>query len=486
MRPELPSVIEGWANGGGPLYARLADTLRSAAERGDISSGTRLPPERALAELLSVSRSTVVAAYDQLREEGWLRSRQGSGTWITHPDMPRPVSEPSPIQHGRTVAMVRSQLEAAAGAVDFAAAALPATGILTADVLADASDELAKYTRDAGYRTLGTPPLRRAIAQEITRWGLPTSPGQVLVTSGAQQAIHLVAMLLVRSGDAVVLEDPTYVSAIDIFSAAGARLSTVPCDREGVCVDPLHRVMAQGTPSLVFLVPTFHNPTGTLLAARRRADVARLAARYHVPVIDDASLTDLGFAAEPPPPLATFDANATVFTIGSLSKVFWGGLRIGWLRVPEHLIAQLERIKLVTDHGSSIPSQVIALRLFARLDEIRNARRRTLAERSAILCELLAERLPSWSFEVPLGGLSLWVKLPYGSATGLARVAQSHGVTVTAGSVFSVADSFDDHLRIPFVQPEEILREGVDRLAHAWHEYQPRPQVRSTRMTVVV
>jgi len=382
--------------------------------------------------------------------------------------------------------LVRSQVEATRGSIDFAVAALPATEILAAGVLSGALNELSRYTRGSGYRTLGTPPLRRAIAREITRWGLPTSAEQLIVTSGVQQAINLAAALLVHRGETVVVEDPTYVSAIDIFAAAGARLSTVPCGREGVRVDALEGVIAREAPTLVFLVPTFHNPTGTLLPSHQRKEVAELAERYRVPVVEDAALADLGFAAEPPAPLAAFHSDAPVFTVGSLSKLFWGGLRIGWMRAPRHIIAQLERAKLVMDHGSSIPSQVLALRLFEHVDEIRDARRKLLAERCELLCELVAGQLPSWSFEPPLGGLSLWVELPYGSATDLARVAQRHGVAIAPGPVYSASNSFDDHLRIPFVQPTEILREGVARLARAWHEYHPPGPVRSTRMTTVV
>jgi DNA-binding transcriptional MocR family regulator len=168
-----------------------------------------------------------------------------------------------------------------------------------------------------------------------------------------------------------------------------------------------------------------------------------------------------------------------------MSKLFWGGLRVGWIRGPRPLIAQLGRVKAVADLGSSIASQAIAVPLLARAAEIRELRRRELSETCDLLTGLLARGLPGWTWRRPDGGVSLWVRLPFGSASDLARVAAGHGVAIVPGSVMSARSAFDDHLRLPLTRDAQTLRDGVDRLARAWLDYD-RPAAASDRMQIVV
>jgi DNA-binding transcriptional MocR family regulator len=467
---DVPSLIGALSSGAGPIYARLANSLKTAVERGDLAAGARLPPERPLAEALGVSRTTVVLAYAQLRKAGLLESRQGSGTWV-----PRRAGLPSPRpqSEGRSRSFLvdsvtRAAAEEPADTIGFLGACLPAAGDLLDEAWEATRADLAALGRGPGYSPQGLPALRREVAAHLERRGLPTTPDDLLVTAGAQQALDLVARFLVAEDDAVVLEDPTYLGAIDAFSLARVRLLALPVGSAGAEVGALGRLIAEARPALVYLVPTFHNPTGTVLPEGGRREVARLAAKTGVIVMEDESLADLSFGPEAPSPIAAFGPQAPILTVGSLSKLFWAGLRVGWIRGPRPLIARLTRLKVTADLSGSTVSQALAARLLPRRDEVVRLRRRELQARLERLSGLLREKLPEWTWLPPDGGLNLWVRLPTASAEDLAEVAPRHGVSIVPGPVHSPSGGCRDRVRLPFVMEESRLAEGVARLARAW------------------
>lgn len=484
----LGSSLVGWSSGHGPLYQQLADAIRDAVTRGAMQSGTRLPTERALAVELSVSRSTVVAAYDLLRDEGWLESRQGSGTWVRrHASVVR-FGEDRPGFVGRATTSFRALIEGVGDGIEFTCAALPAGDLFERPAAARALEELARTAHDSiGYEAVGHLPLRVAIAEHLTRrWRLPTAAEEIVVTTGAQQAIGLAAALYSRPGDVALVEDPTYLTAIDMLTAAGVRLLAVPVGVQGVRPERVREAAIASSARFAYLMPTFHNPTGSVMPERERRELAYLAQDLQMPIVEDLTVADLTLGEEPPPPIGAYQADVPVLTIGSLSKVLWGGLRIGWIRAPEPVIQRLARMKLVTDHGSSVVSQVMALGLMDDLDEIRGQRRSLARERKALLESLLRERLPDWRWDEPSGGLCLWVRIPSGSATAFAQVANRHGVTVVAGPMTSVDGHFGDRIRLPFVLEPAELRQGVERLATAWAEYEPQTTSTDRPVRVVV
>jgi DNA-binding transcriptional MocR family regulator len=220
----------------------------------------------------------------------------------------------------------------------------------------------------------------------------------------------------------------------------------------------------------------------------RRRILARLIGEHQLPTIDDLSLACLGLSGtEPPPPIASFaPPGAPVLTMDSVSKLGWGGLRVGWVRAPEQVIAGLGRIKAVVDLGSSLPSQLITARLLESFDEVRRERVRLLRERFELMSALLGQLLPAWSWERPQGGLCLWVRLPHGNAHEFAQVALRHGVSVVPGSVASADGSFSDYLRLPFGHQPATLEEGVRRLATAWSAYAPQGDQARQKLSVIV
>jgi DNA-binding transcriptional MocR family regulator len=318
---------------------------------------------------------------------------------------------------------------------------------------------------------MGLPALRQAIARHLTRSGMETSEEQVLVTHGAQQAIGLAGALFVERGDAVVVENPTYLGSIDIFTGLSARLVSVPVGGDAAWVARLKETVARAAPRLIYLMPTFQNPTGAVLPVAVRRALARLSRELQIPIVEDNTLADLSLGAPPPAPIASFDAEAPILTIGSLSKLFWGGLRIGWIRASEEILARITRLKIMADLGGSLIGQLVAVRLLAEAERVKAIRRREMRERLDRLTKLLSRHLPDWSWDSPAGGLSLWVRLPQGDANSFAQAALRHGVAVVPGSLASPDGGCTEHLRLPYVLDAEPMREGVERLARAWEAY---------------
>jgi DNA-binding transcriptional MocR family regulator len=455
------------------VYRRLAVAIRAAIERGEIRPGERLPSERVLATRLAISRTTVVSAYEDLRRDRTIESRQGSGTRVRGA-VPRPPAlllREDPSGSFRRHPVWRSFTEGPGGTIEFLGAHLPAPEMLAREAARIDEKALRDLARSPGYLPMGLPALRQAIAKHLTASGLDTTEDQVLVTHGAQQAIGLAGALLVERGETVVVEDPTYLGSIDIFAGQGARLVTVPVGGDSAWVARLRETVARTSPRLVYLMPTFQNPTGAVMPEACRRAIARLSKELRLPIVEDNTLADLALSARPPVPIAAFERDAPILTIGSLSKLFWGGLRIGWIRAAEEILLRMTRLKIMADLGGSLIGQLVAVRLLAEAERVRAARRREMRERLERLTGLLSKHLPEWTWIEPAGGLSLWVKLPRGDASTFAQVALRHGVAVVPGTLASPSGGFGDRLRMPFVLEAAPMREGVERLARAWDAY---------------
>jgi DNA-binding transcriptional MocR family regulator len=468
----LADLLGRWPAADGPLYRLLATRIGRLADTGELPPGIRLPPERALATALAVSRNTVALAYQVLRDDGMAESRQGSGTRLMpHRTTPAAAHRANGYFAGMLGGAVAIDLSI--GAVECAPPVAEALQY-PRDVLG--ARELARLTGGTGYLPYGLAELRSAIATMLAdAHSVPTSAAEVLVTTGAQQALDLLVHSEVTPGQAVVTEDPTFPGFLDVVQRAGGRLVGVPPGDVAAIAD----AVAVHRPALVYLIPSFHNPTGGLIPPAARLDIVELARRHpDVTVIDDLTMAELPLPGRPlgdgrpgngaPPPLAALAPRLpNVVTVGSFSKTYWGGLRTGWVRAPEGIIARLAAAKAAADLGSPPFQQAILAALVReRHDEIVKYRADWSGDRYAAIASALSSLLPSWTWTPPAGGLTIWARLPGDAdSSAFAQAALRRGVAVIPGRLLSVSARRSPWLRLAFVRPPAELAAAVQALA---------------------
>ena len=449
--PHLARVLGAWRSSR-PDYVALAGAIRLLVLDGRLPLRTRLPGERELAAALGTSRTTTASAYAALRDEGFLASRRGSGSWTRLPaDRVTAAGEPA---QGDTE-------------IDLGCAAPAAPEGALHRALAAATAELPRHLPGSGYAALGLPVLRAAIAEHLGTRGAPTSPDQVLVTAGAQHALTLLLRVLAGPGDRVLVDHPTYPNALDAIRAVGARPVPVALGPDGWDLEMLGATMRQAAPRLAYVIADHHNPTGLTLPDGDRERLVALARTTGTPVVVDETLAELSLDDRAPRP-APLAAHGDVIAIGSMSKAYWAGLRIGWIRASPTLVQRLALARATVDLSSPILEQLVATELLADPGAVLIPRRAALRARRDALAAALARTLPEWRFALPSGGPSLWVELDAPRSSALAAVAAQHGVGLAAGPRFGVDGAFERFLRLPYTLPEETLADAVERLAVAW------------------
>jgi DNA-binding transcriptional MocR family regulator len=443
----LEELLGSWRPGG-PAAEQLAGTIRALVLDGRIPVAARLPPERALAQRLNLSRATVSTAYERLRSDRYLASRQGSGSWVTLPAGHEQASD----------AVARP------GEIDLRIAALPAPPML-AQLAADAAAELPRWLDHHGYEPLGLPPLRAAVAARFAARGLPTRPDQVMITGGALQALDLTVRTLLPRGGSALVELPGYPAAIEAIAAHGARLHRVPVDGGAWDLAALDAVAARQRPAVAYLTPDFHNPTGALLDERGRAAAGAALYRAGVHLIVDETFVELNLD-EPamPLPAAGWGGPGAV-TLGSLSKAVWGGLRIGWIRADRELIQRIATTRAHVDMAGPVLEQLLATLVMERLDEIVAERHALASERRAQLLAAIRRDLPEWRVDPARGGLFVWAQLPAPISTSLSVLAREYGVAVSPGPRFGSTGLLERRMRLPFTARPEELERAVGVLA---------------------
>lgn len=463
----LLGIVDAVGDRDGQLgFRSLAAAIEVAIRVGDVPDGARLPPERSLAAQSGLSRGTVVAAYDLLREDGLVLRRQGSGTYVRSPISSGPPAASPELDAALRARRLTSRVlrPAAPDHIDLGLSALVAPWQLDRSWFDVATDDLVRAGQGHGYLPNGIDELRSALDPD-------GRPERVAITHGAQHAIALAARVLVHPGDTVVLEHPTFPGAIDAFSRVGARFATVPTDSAGADVDRIASLLQGASVRAVYVVPTCHSPTGSVMPIARRRQLASIIDASDCWLIEDETLAPLRFgAADPPPSVASFGRSDRFITLGSLAKQVWGGLRVGWLRAPATTVERVGRLRAALDLGASVHAQLVASRCLVGLEDRTAALCDELERRSDLMQRSIAERLPGWSVTQPEGGLSLWCELPEPRADRLAALAPAHGVSVLPGSSTSSDAGLESHLRMCFAGDPELLRTGVARLARAWEE----------------
>jgi DNA-binding transcriptional MocR family regulator len=438
---------------------QLSSALENLVVTGQLPAGVRLPSERQLSVTIGMSRTTVGAAFDRLREMAIFVSRQGVGTF---------VSGASCGAVARGDARLQSFLCSTSHRIDLRSASLEAVPGTAAAIATVNEEDYREVLRTNGYFPQGLPVIRQAVADYYTAQNLRTTADQVLITAGSQQGINLLAQCLIEPGDTIVVEEPTYRGLIESFRSRGARLIGVHSDQNGVDVSCLEDVLRKTRVRLVALLTTVHNPTGSVLPEAKRREVCALCQKYDVTLVDHAAPSDTLIDGERPRPLAAFGEK--VVTAGSASKGYWGGFRIGWLRAENPILGNLVAAKGAEDLGTSIPAQLTVARLLPHIEAARRYRRETLGHARDAILKDLQRHIPAWTPMIPRGGASLWLRLPQGqSATGFVELASREGIDLLAGPIFSTRNAMDDHIRLTYALDREIVADAVARLGHIWH-----------------
>ncbi|MEL7208139.1 MAG: PLP-dependent aminotransferase family protein [Actinomycetota bacterium] len=458
----MAQLLGSWSSGRGPLYRQLAAAIVGLIDQGALRDGVVLPPERQLAETLAVSRSTVVAAFNLLRDQGHVERRQGSGSRVVANQVPGPDRGPlrsAPLfDRGRET---RALLQAVPECLVDVQAELR--------TLADEGPPTPELAEAEGWW-----PLRNAIAERYTARGLPTDAAQILVANGTQQACSIILAEVCRPGDVVLCESLTWPGLTDSAERLGARCHGIPMDDGGIVIAELTAAIERLRPVAVVVNPHHHNPTGARATPSRRRELADVAADYGVLLVEDRVFADLAYDGVVPDPLPTHRPDAPIAVVDSLSKTVWSGLRIGWIRASPDLIGRLRFVKAIDDLGSSVPSQLLANQLFPRLDDLIEQRCAQLAGSAAAAHRLATELLPDWTVPAALGGASLWAALPEPVVRPFVHHAARCGVLLVSDELFSVNKQAGRHVRLPFTAPAPAFADAMERLAEAWHTFDPR------------
>lgn len=480
-----------------PVARQIQNHLERLIRDGRLAPGVKLPATRELARSLGVHRSTVVLAYDELVAAGLARAHVGQGTFVAERLSTPPPSasagsldwNPLFARRAHVVALEEARRRAlmpprdpegrlisfAGGVPDSTLFPIEAFRRVLNAVVREEGAALLEYAPVAGY-----PPLRRYLAAALLRYGIEARPEEILVVNGSQQGFDLIARTFLDPGDPVAIEQPTYPRALQVFRAAGAQLLPVPWNPEGPDPAVLERLLERHAPKLLYCQPTGHNPTGLAVSAETAHRLLALAARAHMPVVEDGFDPSLVWTERPAGPLKARDRDGVVIYIGTFSKILFPGLRLGWVVAPPPVVERLAAAKQVADLHTSALLQAAVVRFCERRMLKRHAAQvaRAYARRRAVLLGALARRMPpgvTWT--EPRGGFSLLLTLPEGlDAAELLPRALERGVAYTPGAVFFVDGGGERTLRLSFsAVPAERIEEGIRRLAEAVREALRRP-----------
>lgn len=446
---EFVRAISPWlVDNDGPIRAHLTLAIRQAISTGQLPDGVRLPPERTLAKALNVSRPTVSGVVDDLRAGGLVTSRQGSGTWITGAGR---RSEPT---------VPFAEMIQATGRIDLAAATAPDAGWLP-PIRIETADLLTAEPAN-GLNPMGLWKLRETVARRTAKYVASTTADNVIITSGAHQALALIVATLAPRGSTVLVEETTYGGLVDIIRANGCHPVGVARDADGVLPNELAHLVERYKPSLVILVSSVHSPTGTVSSLRRSAELAAVLDEASAAVVLDETYADLEYVPSGRP-LSTALGDRAI-RIGSLSKTLWTGLRTGWIVAPTETCTRATRRRWQQfDLGPSIASQLIALQAFGGIEARIIDRCKKLEETADWMRDALRGAFPDWRPAPVHGGPAMWIELPY-DGTGYAAEAAALGVAVLPGSACRADNAATPHIRICFDRPIDVLEAAIDRL----------------------
>lgn len=495
-----------------PVTEQIVDYMCRQVSSGAWPIGSRLPSQRAMSESFGVNRSTVIAAITELADYGIVEGMHGAGTRIVSntwslmlpgaPDWADYVSSGFFEANNATIQTI-NRMEFAPDISRLGTGELDPR-LFPRDMWRRVLGEASREIDSLGYPPpAGMPALREAIAEHMCRTGVACTPSQVLITSGALQALQMISVSLLSNGSTVFAEAPSYIKSLQVFQSAGMRLSGVPMDGDGLRVDALERTLrAQrgwpdasgadgperaplppigsiggrggkqrgGSDAVLYTIPTNHNPTGITMRDARRHELIACCVANRLPIIEDNAYQDLYFDGPTPTPLKTLDKTGMVITLGSASKALSPGLRIGWLVASEPIVQRLADVKMQMDYGASVLSQWVYTRFLTSglYDEYLVGLKRELRRRRDAALETLERRFAGQAHWItPEGGFYIWLTFDQPLRIGkLFQTTLERGVLLNPGDIYDFEGDNSLRLSYSYTTPEEFAA-AVDVLAGA-------------------
>ncbi len=457
-----------------PLYRQIVNYFVDRINCGDWVSGQILPSQRQLSEIFEVNRSTVIEAMEILNSAGLITSEYRNGTrisvdiwdsllakslpeWHTFIESGKFLSNQSYVQAINRCEFDPSFLRLGTGEMSEI--------ILPSEQIQQAMARLAPQKLYIRYSNpLGLDELRNLLCEHLQEIGIHTNPNCILIVSGALQGLQLVAAGLIKDGTYIYTSPLSYINSINVFQSSGAQLKQLSSDREGIT--PWTNI--RETNSLIYTNPCFHNPTGKNITQSRRKEILNYCQRHRIPIIEDDVFRDLWLDKKPPAPIKSLDTTGNVIYIGSISKCFSPGIRIGWVVAPESVISRLTDVKMQMDYGvSTISQQLMTELLRSNLYEegmaVVRSRLRFYREHFFRYMTDYFSDLADW--EIPEGGFSAWIHLKNRlSSQYIFQEALKYKLLITPGVLFG--KKYDSYIRLCYgYLPIEQLKDGLQRLA---------------------
>ncbi|MFW5748552.1 MAG: PLP-dependent aminotransferase family protein [Chloroflexota bacterium] len=484
MNPH-PLTVTLDRDGEEPIYKQLIQSIKMQIESGALTAGTRLPASRDLARQLNISRISVVNAYAELRSEGYLSAHAGRGTFVA-----KDANGGSGEENSGGVNTVTEntapdnsirdmmRLSRKPGVISFSSGS-PPMEFFPIQHLRDAINIVLERDGAAALNyevPEGYGPLRAAVRDYVSALGIQCSPSNVLVTGGTQQALDLVIQALLSEGDTLVTENPTYIGMIDIARTRRVNIHGICCDEQGIRLDMLENYVIDHDPRLIYVMPTFQNPTGSEMPLHRRRQLLNLANDYNIPILEDAVYHEFRYEGEALPPLKALDDTGIVIHASGFTKMLLPGVRIGYLITDGRYYQRLVRVKQAADISTPGLNQRAIHYMIQRgmlSGQLERNNRELLLRRNAAMAAAKTHFPPGTRWAVPKGGLTMWAELPQSGPTAaeLYISAIQQGVGFAIGNVFYTNGGGSYKMRINFgAHPPEKIDEGFRRLGRAWRE----------------
>lgn len=460
------------------LYKQIVDYIKDKIYFGEWTVGTRLPSQRELAKLFNVNRSTIVEALDELKAEGLIEGNGRAGTRIVNNTWSLLASYPSPnwqdylsggiFKPNKPTIQMINKLEFDDSYIRLGTGEL-SPSLYPKDIMKGVLGRVANNMDSLGYEApMGSLKLRRAISKYLLKYGIKASPESILIVSGSLQALQLISMGIMQPNTRVILESPSYLKSLHIFESMGMRLKGLEMDQDGLIVGNIIKNKAKSNATVLYTIPTYHNPTARVMKEDRRLELIKTCESHRIPIIEDDVYRELYLDDPPPMPLKAMDKSGNVLYLGSVSKSFAPGLRIGWLVGPQTVVERLGDIKMQLDYGASSISQAIVTDLFTsgeydRYNEI--LRNELLIRREKTLEYMNKYFYDIGTWEIPAGGFYIWLKLDKGINTNrLFELAIKNKILINPGNIYDFYNNSCVRISFAYAKLEDI-KYGLSILA---------------------